>query len=247
MPEKSLTHTARTYLRPAKLRSALKRRWFERLANHLEKRHLPGMIELGSAYGSWIMPGDVIDPSWICYLVGAGGDVSVDLELVRRYGVTARAFDPVLDYVERARRDGRDEPRFSAHHAAIEPADGPIRMQVTHDAGSQSVSAANLYDSHSFIEVPGRSLPSLMSELGDERIDLLKLDIEGSEYELLPTLDLDGLGVKVFAVQLHHNGSVRAARRLMSALDEQGYDLVACCPVIKLTFLRRDLLEAMNG
>jgi hypothetical protein len=29
-----------------------------------------------------------------------------------------------------------------------------------------------------------------MAELGDERIDLLKIDIEGSAYELLPTLDL---------------------------------------------------------
>jgi FkbM family methyltransferase len=188
----------------------------------------------------------VIDPSWTCYLAGAGGDVTLDLELVRRYGVTARSFDPVLDYVERAAHDGRDEPRFSAHHVAIAGADGPIRMQITHDVRSGSLSAAGLYDSHSYIEVPGRSLPSLMTELDDGRIDLLKLDVEGSEYELFPKLDLDSLGVKVFAVQLHHNGSVRAARRLMSALDEQGYDLVACCPVIKLTFLRRDVLEQMN-
>jgi FkbM family methyltransferase len=239
MPEKSLVRAARTYLRPAKLRSALKRRWFEHRMSRVRMRHLSGLIELGTAYGSWIMPGDVIDSSWNCYLAGAGGDVSLDLELVRRYGVTTRSFDPVLDYVERAVREGRDEPRFSAHHAAIAVADGPVRMQITHDAESQSVSGARLYDSHSFVEVPGRSLRSLMAELGDERIDLLKLDIEGSEYQLLPSLDLDGLGVKVLAVQLHHNGSVKAARRLMSALDEQGYDLVACCPVIKLTFLRR--------
>ena len=118
-PERSLTDAARTYVRPAKVLSALKRRWFERRVRRVRMRHISGLIELGSAYGSWIMPGDVIEPSWTCYLVGAGGDVSVDLELVRRYGVTARSFDPVLDYVERARRDGRDEPRFSAHHAAI--------------------------------------------------------------------------------------------------------------------------------
>src|ERR1700677_4510165 len=222
-PERSLTDAARTYVRPAKVLSALKRRWFERRVRRVRMRHISGLIELGSAYGSWIMPGDVIEPSWTCYLVGAGGDVSVDLELVRRYGVTARSFDPVLDYVERARRDGRDEPRFSAHHAAIAAADGPIRMQITHDVRSQSVSGANLYDSHSFIEVPGRSLPSLMTELGDRHIDLLKLDIEGSEYELLPRLDLDRLGVKVLAVQLHHNRSVRAAHGVMSALDRQGY------------------------
>ena len=147
--------------------------------------HVSGLIELGSSYGSWIMPGDVIDPSWTCYLVGAGGDVSIDLELVARYGVIARSFDPVLDYVERAERDGRDEPRFSAHHAAITTTDGPVRLQITHDTHSQSVSGAHLYDSHSFIEAPGRRLSSVMAELGDERIDLLKIDVEGMELEVL--------------------------------------------------------------
>ena len=81
-----------------------------------------------------------------------------------------------------------------------------------------------------------------MDELGDDRIDLLKLDIEGAEYEVLPTLDLRELGVKVFAVQLHHNGSVRQARALVARLREQGYEPVACRPAVKLTFALRELL-----
>jgi hypothetical protein len=81
-----------------------------------------------------------------------------------------------------------------------------------------------------------------MAELGDERIDLLKVDVEGSEYGLLPTLDLPALGVKVFAVQLHHTGSVGEARELIASLASQGYDPVACRPAVKLTFAHRDLL-----
>jgi hypothetical protein len=66
--------------------------------------------------------------------------------------------------------------------------------------------------------------------------------LEGSEYELLPTLDLCALGVRLFAAQLHHNGTVRQAKRLIASLREQGYELVACRPVVKLAFLHRDLL-----
>ncbi|MCW3069519.1 MAG: methyltransferase FkbM family [Solirubrobacterales bacterium] len=205
-------------------------------------REAPGLVDIGSSYGGWTLPGNLIQPSWICYMVGAGGDVTVDLDLIKRYGVTVRSFDAVADYVTRAIEDGVGEPRFSAHHAAIATADGPIRMQVTHDPNSQSVSAAHLYDSHSFIELPGRTLQSLMAELGDERIDLLKVDVEGSEYGLLPTLDLPALGVKVFAVQLHHTGSVGEARELIASLASQGYDPVACRPAVKLTFAHRDLL-----
>jgi FkbM family methyltransferase len=229
-------------LRPAKVHSALKRRWFERQIPRTTLHPVDGLIDLGTSYGGWTLPGGMIDASWTCYLVGAGGDISVDLELIERYGVTVRSFDAVEEYVRTARQTAQGDPRFSVHQAAIALEDGPLRMQVTHDPHSHSVSAAHLYDTASFIELPGRTLPSLMAELGDREIALLKIDIEGSEYEVLPSLDLRAMGVKVFAIQLHHTGSVRKARRLIADLRRSGYEPVACRPTVKLTFVRADLL-----
>jgi hypothetical protein len=117
-------------------------------------------------------------------------------------------------------------------------------MQITHHAGSRSVSPAGLYESQQYVELPGRTLPSLMAELGDERIDLLKLDIEGGEYDLLPHLDLRALGVQVFAAQLHHTGTVGAARRLIAGLERDGYAPVGCRSAVKVTFMRTELLGA---
>lgn len=234
-------------LRPEKVRGALERRWFEWRLSHTERRELAGLVHLGSAYGGWLVPGGPIDSTWICYSVGAGGDVSFDLELIERFGVTVRAFEAVADFVAAAEKDGAGEPRFSAHHAAIAASDGPIRMQVNDDRRSRSVSSAGLYLSHDYVELPGRTLASLMRELGDERIDLLKLDIEGGEYELLPGLDLRAMGVKVFAVQLHRVGTVREARALIARLRERGYELVACRSVVKLTFVSSELLDGPPG
>lgn len=229
-------------LRPAKLRDALGRRWFERRAARIELTPMPGLLELGSAYGGWILPAALIDSSWTCYLVGAGGDISVDLELVRDHGAKVRTFDAVAEFAQQAQAEGAGEQGFSAHHAAIACKDGPLRMTVSEDPRSRAVSAAGLGHSRRFIELPGRTLPSLMAELGDARIDLLKLDVEGSEYELLETIALDALGVKVFAVQLHHNGTVRDARALIARLRAQGYRPVACKPPLKVTFVRSALL-----
>ena len=232
-------------LRPAKIRNAVRRRLFEYEVPRTPMREAPGgVLELGSAYGGWMMPGGLIQPSWTCYSVGAGGDISFDLELIRRYGLKVRAFDAVEGYVRSAAEQARGDARFSAHHAAIAVADGPVRMQVTHDAQSSSVSSAGLYESRDYLELPGRSLRSLMAELGDERIDLLKLDIEGAEYEVVPTLDLRALGVKVFATQLHHTGSIHQARALIAGLRESGYEPIACRPAVKLTFARRELIGA---
>jgi FkbM family methyltransferase len=225
-------------LKPAKVRSAVRRRWFERRLGNLPVTPGPPIISLGTPYGGWNIPDGLLDADSICYCVGAGADISFDLELIRRFGVQVRGIDPVEEFERAALEQARGEPRFSFKRAAVTTRDGTIRMQISHDPGSQSVSAAGLYDSDNWVEGAGRTLPSLMREFGDARIDLLKLDVEGAEYEVLPTLDLPGLGVRIFATQLHHIGNVRDALRLIDALGAQGFRLVAERPVVKLTFLR---------
>jgi FkbM family methyltransferase len=229
-------------LRPHKVRNALGRRWFERQLDATRVREDVPVALLGTPYGGWIVPTGLIEPGWLCYTVGAGGDVSFDLELVRRFDARVRAFDAVEDFVAEALRDGEGEPRFSAHHAAIATADGPLRMQVSHDPRSRSVSSAGLYESSSYIELPGRTLPSLMSEFGDTHIDLLKLDVEGSEYELMPTVSLRELGVKVFAIQLHNVAGIARARTMIEAVRREGFEPVARRHPVKLTFVHSDLL-----
>ena len=232
-----MIETARK-LRPAKVKAAVRRRWFERRLGMLPLQPGPPILSLGTAYGGWKIPDGVLDANSICYCVGAGADISFDLELIKRYGVNVRSVDPVEEYGRRALADAAGDPRFRFIHAAVTEHDGTIRMQLHHEPGSSSVSAAGLYDTDTWVEAPGRTIPSLMREFGDERIDLLKLDIEGAEYEVLPTIDLVGLGVRVFATQLHHTGTVKDALRLIDGLRAQGFRLVAERPVVKLTFLR---------
>jgi FkbM family methyltransferase len=226
-------------LRPAKVSSAVRRRWFEWRLGRLALAPRPPVVLLGSDYGGWQIPEGWVERDWICYSVGAGGDISFDLELIRRYGAVVRSIDPVREYGRRALEVADGEPRFSFTHAAVTSRDGPVEMQVHHEPGSQSLSGAGLYDTNVWVQVPGRTIPSLMREFGDERIDLLKLDVEGSEYELVPTLDLAALGVRVFAAQLHHTGSVRDAMRLIDGLREQGFGPVAKRAPVKITFARR--------
>lgn len=233
----------RSRLHPAKIRSGIRRRWFEYRLERTRLQPAGELVELGSPdYGGWTFPAALIETGSVCYSVGAGGEISFDMDLIRRYGVTVRAVDPVRKYVERARADAEGDPRFSIVEAALATSDGPIRMQLTHDLASESVSPAGLYDSASYVELPGRTLRTLMAEFGDSKVDLLKVDIEGGEYDLVPTLDLAALGVKVFATQMHHTGSVADAHGLIRSLGEQGYDPVACHSTVKLTFARRDLI-----
>ena len=231
-------------LRPAKVSSAVRRRWFEHQLSTIAVTNAGSPTHLGTAYGGWMVPDAVIRPGWLCYSVGAGGDVSFDADLIGRFDVRVRSFEPVQYFVDFAAKEMRGEPRFLVRQAAVADHDGPVLMQRTHHPGARAVSAAGLFDTtDDWDEFPGRSLPSLMAEYGDKQIDLLKMDTEGTEYDLLPSLDLPALGIKVLAVCLHHNGSVARASKLIAYLASQGYEPVAMCPAVKITFVHRAVLQ----
>jgi FkbM family methyltransferase len=223
-----------------KLASAARRRVFE--ARLRRERVRPWQItHLGSDYGGWWVPADLIDESWICYSAGAGADVSFDSELVERFGATVRGFDPFHLFGTRAIEAVGDAERYSFHVVALAAEDGPLEVYGRQDLVKGSVSAVNLYGVDSEHVVSGRSLPSLMRELGDQRIDLLKLDIEGSEYEVLEPLDLPSLGIRVLCVELHHNEPARRAKALLGRLRDQGYEVIFRGGGSEFTLLRTEV------
>jgi FkbM family methyltransferase len=222
---------------PARLRAAINRRWFNFRLDRLPTRRYAGLVDVGSEWGGWVVPADLIDDSWICYCVGAGSDISFDLGLIKSYGARVRCLDPFEIFRQQAEEKADGDPRFSFKEVALAEKDGPLTMYGARDPLSGSLSAVNLYESERATMVEGRTLSSLMEEFGDDRADLLKLDIEGSEYEILPTLDLSALGVRVLCVEIHPNHSVAQARRLLDGVTAQGYGLVNCKHPTSYTFM----------
>lgn len=228
----------RELLRPTKVSNAVRRRVFEAALRRVRASQHSGVEDVGTSYGGWALPGGEIPHGGVAYCVGAGGDIHTDLELARRWGMTVRCIEPVEGFCAQAREESAGIANFVVVQAAVGVRDGPMRMTVSPHPGASSVSSAGLYLGTQSVTVQGRTVASLMRELGDTRIDLLKLDVEGAEYDVLPTLDLRGLGVGVFATQIHHNGGLRAGRQLIQLVRDQGYDLVGHRETIKLTFLR---------
>ena len=73
---------------------------------------------------------------------------------------------------------------------------------------------------------PVRRLPTLMQELGHDRLDLLKLDIEGGEYAVLD--DVLAVGPRQLLVEFHHRWDGRGfdrTRQAIARLDAGGYRL----------------------
>ena len=222
-----------------KVRSAVARRAFEARLRRLRPDRDVALVDLGTTYGGWLVPPDAVQPGWTCWSIGIGGDVSFDLGLLER-GAVVRTFDPLAEEVALAERElgPLAGGRMTAQRLAIHVRDEPVRMRKHPDHAMHSMDDVSLYPRDEVVEVPGRSIPSLREEHGDLRVELLKIDVEGAEYELVPTLDLDALGVQVLMVQLHRNGGTRGALELVEHLRGAGLAYVGQRPVTKLTFVR---------
>jgi FkbM family methyltransferase len=168
-----------------------------------------------------------------------GGDLSLEQFLVDR-GAKVRSIDPVERFVREGEESFRDYPRFTAHLAAIARHDGKILMQPHHEDVSSSLSAAGLYvkTSKPTVVVPALALTTLMSLEGDEVVDFLKLDVEGLEYDIVPTLDLRAMGVRAFCIQVHHNRGLLAGHKIVRTVERQGLAYVAQRSSAKLTFVK---------
>jgi FkbM family methyltransferase len=184
---------------------------------------------IGSAYGSHTVVRDGLDARAVVYSFGVGEDVSFDLGLIERYGCMVHAFDPTERSIAWARANV-DHLLWKLHPIGIAASDG--EAEFTSPANKAHVSFFRATEasapSQDTVQLAVRSLPSIMRELSHDRIDLLKMDIEGFEYEVLQSL-LDGpIRPSQIAVEFHHRmyGYTPAAtNEAVTALRQNGYFL----------------------
>jgi FkbM family methyltransferase len=200
---------------PWRLRYALRRRAMLtalRLAVPLTER--PKLARLGSQYGGWTIPADLPRADWTCLCAGAGIDVSFDLELARRFGARVITIDPT----DEARANATQYAELEFVQAALWSADGELELFVAADPDHRTLSSDDLQDTGRSVRVQARGLASLPAA------ELVKLDIEGAEYEVLPHV---GPATRVLCVELHPTRGIAATVRATRRLTRDGFRLVA--------------------
>ena len=82
------------------------------------------------------------------------------------------------------------------------------------------------------IEVPAYTVSSLVEKLGHSRIDLLKMDIEGAEYDVLDGLLASSIRPRQLLVEFHHrfvNEGLARTADVIARLQREGYRLFSVC------------------
>ncbi len=208
---------------------------------HAEPLPALGLQKIGTDYGGWIVPTAVVGEGWTCYCGGVGEDVSFDLGMIGRFGCTIDAFDPTPRAIAFAADHAAAEPRFRFHPFGLWSEDAVLRFFAPRNPAHVSHSIVNLQRTSDYFEAPVRSLPSVMHELGDERIDLLKIDIEGAEHRVVASMLEAGIRPAVLCMEIDQPVRVRTFWQTVRRIRSAGYTLVAV-DHWNLTFLRADAM-----
>ena len=217
-----MTHRTSKRFAPRRVANGLRRRSFDALMRRHVIHPAPHPLELcGSDYGGWTIPIGEVRAGWVCICAGAGGDVTFEAELLHRTEARVVSVDPFSTFAKGARARLGHPHRYVFRVGALAAVAGTVSMTGRQDQEAGSVSAHGLHPGARF-EIEAVTLESLLAELGESQVQLLKLDIEGSEYDVLRDADLVGLGVRVLCVELHHTAGLRAGRALLRSLEKQG-------------------------
>jgi FkbM family methyltransferase len=177
------------------------------------------LSHMGTTYGGYYIDPRGLSSQSVIYSLGVGEDISFDLSLIQRFGVTVHAFDPtprVKDWLS-----SQSVPaQFQFHDVGIADYDGEAQFYLPPKSEyiSHSIVHAEQYSSE-WISVPMIRLGTAMRRLGQNRIDILKMDVEGAEYSILKDMVHANIRVGQLLVEFHHRLSTVGTARTREAIE----------------------------
>jgi FkbM family methyltransferase len=187
-------------------------------------------VRLGNRHAAFVVNPDLLGESSVIYSFGIGTDVSFDLECIQRFSAPIHAFDPTPRSIEWLARQELPS-RFVAYPIGIAAYDGTLELYPPLDPTHVSYSVVER--KVTAVSCPVYKLRSIMTSLGHDHIDLLKLDIEGAEYSVLPDVLRDQVPIRQICVEFHHRWREIGALEtdaIIDALRGVGYRLFSVSP-----------------
>jgi FkbM family methyltransferase len=198
----------------------------------------PNLVRIGTKYGGWWVPTDLLGDESICYCGGVGTDVSFDLGLIERFGCRVWGIDPTPKAIDWIRGQKLDD-RFALVPVGISGAPGELRFYSPKNPNHVSHSVQNLQRTETYFTARVETIAGLMAELSHDHVDLIKLDIEGAEHDAIKRMLLDGIRPRALCVEFDQPEPVRWARATTNALKAAGYT-IGKVDRFNVLFIRRD-------
>jgi FkbM family methyltransferase len=190
----------------------------------------------GNRFAEWTFCPDHLHEQSVVYSFGVGEDISFDLELIRHFRLHVHAFDPSPRSIQWIGQQ-KIESEFHFYPYGLACNDGHVSFQEPDEPGIHSLRLNRFLQeqgtARNTMELPVQRLRTIMQELGHTKIDLLKMDIEGAEYEVIEDIISSAVPITQLLIEFHHRFAhmgTGKTRRAIYALNQAGYRIFHVSP-----------------
>jgi len=187
-------------------------------------------LQLGEINARFVVNPALLGPTSVFYSFGIGTDISFDLECIKRFSLQIHAFDPTprsLAWLGRQQLPSG----FLVHPYGVADFDGTITLHPPADP--THVSYSSIDNGGEGVECPVYKLTTIMKTLGHDKLDLLKIDIEGAEYGVIREIVSQRIPITQICVEFHHRWRHIGGRKTDDAVDSLrsvGYQIFHVAP-----------------
>lgn len=157
------------------------------------------IARLGTEYGGHVVDLSLINEKSIVYSAGIGNDISFDYSLINYTQCTVHGFDPTTKAVDWIKQQPKLS-NFNFYDIGISNFDGIANFEPPPQKGWVSFKESNTGD----FTFPVKKLSTVMKKLGHSSLDVLKMDIEGSEYAVLTDIINENIDINQITLEFHN-------------------------------------------
>jgi len=163
-------------------------------------------------YSGWMLVPQLINQGDTVYSIGICDDIAFETEIIQKRNAQIFAFDPTpysVDWI------------------------GQQKLPENFKFFPWAASSQEGQDEAEGVTVDAFTVQSMARKLGHDHIDLLKMDIEGAEYDVIEGLLASKLSPKMLLIEFHHRFKGIGKHKTLNAvrlLRDAGY-LVASVSV----------------
>lgn len=175
---------------------------------------------LGNSDGAWSIPVGSINSESVCYCVGVGKDISFDLDLQKKYRCSVYSFDPTpssIDYIT-----SLGELPISFKPWGIWGKDVILNLYPQGRDNAVNLSTIDSHRGEKVCDIECFRLKTIMKKLGHDKIDLLKIDIEGAWMEVIEDIVDSNIVPHILCVEFDSPTSLLKVRRAVCLLKSIG-------------------------
>jgi len=181
----------------------------------------------GSGYGGFYVCPDNLNGNSIVYSFGIGEDISFDRQIIETHKCQVFGFDPTPKSIKWI--ESQTLPNgFHFYPYGIAKHSGPAEFMLPKnpDYVSGSMVALNGVNPFDKIIVEMRSMKDILKQTGHTHIDILKMDIEGAEYDVIEDVLNCGATISQLMLEFHDRmlkGGGRKTKEAIRLLSSRGY------------------------